>query len=149
MFDSAHIRRRGAQDFEGYYDHICASQGSAPSRVVKSGLSRGMLDFNADHISLADWAPILSALSINKHLQHVSIRSCHLTNLGAQSLLTDNSQYSSSEMCVFWVRLIWCVFSLQVLTKHAVARRPLQFIQSIWPFSCVKLCRGVCVSQAV
>ncbi|KAI7797523.1 centrosomal protein of 78 kDa [Triplophysa rosa] len=85
MLDSAHIRRRGAQDFEGYYDHICASQGSAPCRVVNTDLSRGMLDFHADHISLADWAPILSALSINKHLQHVSIRSCHLTNLGAQS----------------------------------------------------------------
>ncbi|XP_056629185.1 centrosomal protein of 78 kDa [Triplophysa dalaica] len=85
MLDLAHIRRRGAQDFEGYYDHICASQGSAPCRVVKTGLSRGMLDFHADHISLADWAPILSALSINKDLQHVSIRSCHLTNLVAQS----------------------------------------------------------------
>lgn len=84
MLESAHIRRRGAQDFEGYYDHICASQGPAPVRAVKNGLSRGMLDFNADHISLADWGPILSALSINKHLQHVSIRSCHLTNPGAQ-----------------------------------------------------------------
>ncbi|XP_073723675.1 centrosomal protein of 78 kDa-like isoform X1 [Misgurnus anguillicaudatus] len=82
---AAHIRRRGAQDFEGYYDHICASQGSAPVRAVKTGLSGGMLEFNADHISLADWTPILSALAINKHLQHISIKSCHLTSLGAQS----------------------------------------------------------------
>ncbi|XP_065103679.1 centrosomal protein of 78 kDa isoform X2 [Paramisgurnus dabryanus] len=85
MLESAHIRRRGAQDFEGYYDHICASQGSAPVRAVKTGLSRGMLDFYADHICLADWTPILSALAINKHLQHISIKSCHLTSLGAQS----------------------------------------------------------------
>lgn len=104
MLDSAHIRRRGAHDFEGYYDHICASQGSAPCRVVKTGLSRGILDFHADHISLADWAPILSALSINKDLQHVSIRSCHLTNLVAQSLLTET--HCSSEMYAFLVIFI-------------------------------------------
>lgn len=85
MLEPAQIRRRGAQDFEGFYDHVCAAQGSAPVRAVKASLSRGMLDFNPDHISLADWTPILSALAINKHLQHVSIKSCYLTSTGAQS----------------------------------------------------------------
>ncbi|XP_056102467.1 uncharacterized protein LOC130081791 [Rhinichthys klamathensis goyatoka] len=56
-----------------------------PVRAVKASLSRGTLDFNPDHISLADWKPVLSALAINKHLQHVSIKSCHLTSTGAQS----------------------------------------------------------------
>ncbi|XP_056102469.1 centrosomal protein of 78 kDa [Rhinichthys klamathensis goyatoka] len=85
MLEPAQIRRRGAQDFEGFYDHVCSAQGSAPVRAVKASLSRGMLDFNPDHISLADWKPVLSALAINKHLQHVSIKSCHLTSTGAQS----------------------------------------------------------------
>ncbi|XP_016103458.1 centrosomal protein of 78 kDa [Sinocyclocheilus grahami] len=44
-----------------------------------------MLEFNPDHISLADWTPILSALAINKHLQHVAVKSCHLTSSAAQS----------------------------------------------------------------
>ncbi|ROI74413.1 Calcineurin-binding protein cabin-1 [Anabarilius grahami] len=85
MLEPAQIRRRGAQDFEGFYDHVCASQGSAPVRAVKSSLSRGMLDLNPDPISLADWTPILSALAINKHLQHVAIKSSYLTSTGAQS----------------------------------------------------------------
>lgn len=85
MLEPAQIRRRGAQDFEGFYDHVCASQGSAPLRAVKASLSRGMLDFNPDPISLADWTPILSALAINKHLQHVAIKSSYLTSTGAQS----------------------------------------------------------------
>lgn len=85
MLEPAQIRRRGAQDFEGFYDHVCASQGSAPVRAVKASLSRGMLDFNPDPISLADWTPILSALAINKHLQHVAIKSSYLTSSGAQS----------------------------------------------------------------
>ncbi|XP_018957552.2 centrosomal protein of 78 kDa-like [Cyprinus carpio] len=85
MLEPAQIRRRGAQDFEGYYDHVCAAQGSAPVRAVKASLSRGMLEFNPDHISLADWTPILSALAINKHLQHVAVKSCHLTSTAAHS----------------------------------------------------------------
>ncbi|KTF83646.1 hypothetical protein cypCar_00006385, partial [Cyprinus carpio] len=85
MLEPVQIRRRGAQDFEGYYDHVCAAQGSAPVRAVKASLSRGMLEFNPDHISLADWMPILSALAINKHLQHVAVKSCHLTSTAAHS----------------------------------------------------------------
>ncbi len=85
MLEPAQIRRRGAQDFEGYYDHVCAAQASAPVRAVKASLSRGMFELNPDHIGLTDWTPILSALAINKHLQHVAIKSCHLTGTGAQS----------------------------------------------------------------
>ncbi|XP_042586150.1 centrosomal protein of 78 kDa-like [Cyprinus carpio] len=92
MLEPAQIRRRGAQDFEGYYDHVCASQGSAPVRAVKASLSRGILEFNPDHISLADWTPILSALAINKHLQHVAMKSCHLTSTGAQSSYRSHSK---------------------------------------------------------
>ncbi|XP_050972540.1 centrosomal protein of 78 kDa [Labeo rohita] len=92
MLEPAQIRRRGAQDFEGYYDHVCAAQGSAPVRAVKASLSRGMLEFNPDHISLTDWTPILSALAINKHLQHVAIKSCHLTSTGAQSFYRSHSK---------------------------------------------------------
>ncbi|XP_016354521.1 centrosomal protein of 78 kDa-like [Sinocyclocheilus anshuiensis] len=92
MLEPAQIRRRGAQDFEGYYDHVCVAQGSAPVRVVKASLSRGMLEFNPDHISLTDWTPILSALAINKHLQHVAMKSCHLTSTGAQSSSRSHSK---------------------------------------------------------
>uniref|UniRef100_A0A673HF14 Centrosomal protein of 78 kDa-like n=1 Tax=Sinocyclocheilus rhinocerous TaxID=307959 RepID=A0A673HF14_9TELE len=92
MLEPAQIRRRGAQDFEGYYDHVCVAQGSAPVRAVKASLSRGMLEFNPDHISLTDWTPILSALAINKHLQHVAMKSCHLTSTGAQSSSRSHSK---------------------------------------------------------
>ncbi|KAL1269362.1 hypothetical protein QQF64_031651 [Cirrhinus molitorella] len=51
-----------------------------------------MLEFNPDHISVADWTPILSALTINKHLQHVAIKSCHLTSTGAQTSYRSHSK---------------------------------------------------------
>ncbi|XP_043102023.1 centrosomal protein of 78 kDa [Puntigrus tetrazona] len=92
MLEPVQIRRRGAQDFEGYYDHLCAAQGSAPVRAVKASLSRGMLEFNPDRVSLSDWTPILSALAVNKHLQRVAIKSCHLTGTGAQSFYRSHSK---------------------------------------------------------
>ncbi|KAG5281210.1 hypothetical protein AALO_G00068650 [Alosa alosa] len=84
MLESAQNRRRGALDFESYYDDSCAVQGSCPVAAVKVHLSQGMLDFNGDHVHLTDWTPILNALSINKQLHHVAIKSTHLSTFGAQ-----------------------------------------------------------------
>ncbi|KAF4070548.1 hypothetical protein AMELA_G00286700 [Ameiurus melas] len=84
MQGSAQIRRRAAQDFEACYESLCATQGSAPVAALRLGLNRGVLDFNGDTISFPDWAPILSALSINKQLHHVGVRSCYLASLGSQ-----------------------------------------------------------------
>ncbi|XP_076846469.1 centrosomal protein of 78 kDa [Brachyhypopomus gauderio] len=86
MPSSAQIRHRGARDFGGFYEHACAAQGSAPLPAVKANLGRGVLDFNGDVVSLPDWTPVLSALTINTHLQQVAIRSCYLSSLGSQAL---------------------------------------------------------------
>ncbi|TRY56617.1 hypothetical protein DNTS_023521 [Danionella cerebrum] len=85
MLEPAQTCRRGALDFQGYYDHLCSAQGSAPIRSIKSSLSHGVLDLNPDRLSLSDWTPILSALAINKHLQEVYIKSCYLLSSGAPS----------------------------------------------------------------
>ncbi|XP_041756420.2 centrosomal protein of 78 kDa isoform X3 [Coregonus clupeaformis] len=81
MLDTVQIRRRGAQDFEAYYDNACAMQDSVPLPAVKANLSQGMLDFNGDRLKLTDWTPILNTLTINKQLQHVAVRSCYQIGL--------------------------------------------------------------------
>lgn len=81
--DSAQIRRQGAQDFMAYYDFACAKQESVPLPVVKMNLDKGMLDFNGDRLKLTDWPPILSSISINKHLHHIAISSTYQANLGS------------------------------------------------------------------
>ncbi|XP_041644575.1 centrosomal protein of 78 kDa [Cheilinus undulatus] len=81
--DSAHIRRRGAQDFMAYYDFACARQESVPLPAVKIKLDKGMLDFNGDRVKLTDWPPILSAICINKHLHHIAISSTYQSSLGS------------------------------------------------------------------
>uniref|UniRef100_A0A671KJD3 Centrosomal protein of 78 kDa-like n=1 Tax=Sinocyclocheilus anshuiensis TaxID=1608454 RepID=A0A671KJD3_9TELE len=122
MLEPAQIRRRGAQDFEGYYDHVCVAQGSAPVRVVKASLSRGMLEFNPDHISLTDWTPILSALAINKHLQHVAMKSCHLTSTGKKTPLI-HSKNMTFQLCKAVQKCLCESSSLKTLQLHGLPLR--------------------------
>ncbi|XP_072537198.1 centrosomal protein of 78 kDa [Salminus brasiliensis] len=79
------LRSKRAQDFAACYDSACAAQGSVPLPAVTSSLGQGVLDFNGDVLSIADWTPVLSSLAINKHLQSVTIRSCYLSTLGSQA----------------------------------------------------------------
>uniref|UniRef100_A0A3P8TS93 Centrosomal protein 78 n=1 Tax=Amphiprion percula TaxID=161767 RepID=A0A3P8TS93_AMPPE len=81
--DSAHIRRQGALDFTAYYDFACARQESVPLPAVKMNLDKEMLDFNGDRLKLTDWPPILSSISINKHLHHIAISSTYQASLGS------------------------------------------------------------------
>ncbi|XP_009302592.1 centrosomal protein of 78 kDa isoform X1 [Danio rerio] len=132
MLEPAQSRRRGAQDFEGYYDHLCAAQGSAPVRAVKACLSRGVLEFNPDQLSLADWTPVLSALAINKHLHQVSIRSCHLLSTGAQNVYRPHnkkktpaihSKTVSLQLCKAVQKCLCESSSLRTLQLHALPLR--------------------------
>lgn len=76
--ESVHIRQRGAYDFESHYDSVCALHDCCPLPAVKAHLSQGILDLNGDKISLPDWKPLLSSLSINKSLEYVAVTSNHL-----------------------------------------------------------------------
>lgn len=75
MIESVKARRRGAQDFEGYYSQLCALQDTCPLSAVKAHLDDGVLDLNADRVRQLDWMPVLNALRINRSLQFIGIRS--------------------------------------------------------------------------
>ncbi|XP_054629350.1 centrosomal protein of 78 kDa [Dunckerocampus dactyliophorus] len=80
--ESVQIRKQGAHDFKEYYTFVCARQESVPLTAVKMHLDKGILEFNGDRVKLADWAPILDAISINKHLHHIAISSTYQTSHG-------------------------------------------------------------------
>lgn len=81
--DSAQIRRQGAQDFMAYYEFACARQESVPLPAVVMNLNKGMLDFSGDKLKLTDWPPVLSSISINKHLHHIAISSTYQASLAS------------------------------------------------------------------
>lgn len=98
--DSAHIRRRGAQDFMAYYDFACARQESIPLPAVKINLDKGMLDFNGDRVKLTDWPPILNSICINKHLHHIAISSTYQASLASGDAgKAENKPGTSSKKC--------------------------------------------------
>ncbi len=86
MLEPAQIRRRGAQDFEGYYDHVCAAQGSAPVRAVKAAWVGG-------DVRVEPWSHQSDGLDAHPvspgHQQNTSSmllsRAATLTGTGAQS----------------------------------------------------------------
>ncbi|XP_029472392.1 centrosomal protein of 78 kDa isoform X2 [Rhinatrema bivittatum] len=82
MIDSVRIRRQGALDFESHYEYLCILQDTIPLHAVKANLRHGILDINADRLKLADWAPLLNTLKINKNLTSVVISSCSQLGLG-------------------------------------------------------------------
>ncbi|XP_027695279.1 centrosomal protein of 78 kDa-like isoform X2 [Vombatus ursinus] len=82
MIDSVKLRRESAADFFSHYEYLCALQDSVPLPVVRATLRLGVLDFNADRLKLLDWAPLLSALRINKNLPSVAIRSSYQPGFG-------------------------------------------------------------------
>uniref|UniRef100_F7DCF3 Centrosomal protein of 78 kDa n=1 Tax=Monodelphis domestica TaxID=13616 RepID=F7DCF3_MONDO len=82
MIDSVKLRRDSAADFFSHYEYLCALQDSIPLPVVRTNLRLGVLDFNADRLKLLDWAPLLSALRINKNLPSIAIRSFYQPGFG-------------------------------------------------------------------
>ncbi|XP_069102275.1 centrosomal protein of 78 kDa-like [Argopecten irradians] len=75
MIESVQARQRGAFDFEGHYDNLCAMQDSCPLPAVKAHLGQGVLDLNGDRVRANDWQPILNTLRINKNLEFIAFRS--------------------------------------------------------------------------
>ena len=57
-----------------------------PVPAVRASLREGVLDFNADRLRLADWAPLLSTLKNNKDLPLVCIKSFFQPWLGETGL---------------------------------------------------------------
>ena len=54
MIQSVIVRQRGALDFAGHYDNVCALQSSCPLPAVKAHLAESVLDINGDRIRYAN-----------------------------------------------------------------------------------------------
>ena len=86
MIDSVKLRRDSAADFFSHYEYLCALQDSVPLPAVRACLREGVLDFNADRLRVADWAPLLSTLKNDKDLPLICIKSFFQPWLGETGL---------------------------------------------------------------
>ncbi|NXM75948.1 CEP78 protein, partial [Serilophus lunatus] len=77
MIESVKLRRQCMLDFYSHYEHLCELQGSVPLKAVKANVTHDAVDLIVDHIKATDWAPLLNAISHNKTLASIGIRSLH------------------------------------------------------------------------
>ncbi|CAL8068151.1 unnamed protein product [Calicophoron daubneyi] len=74
MIPTVKERQKGAYDFRGFYENLCALQNLAPLQLVTCHVHEGILDLNADRIRINDWDPIIKSLRINRNLHFIAIR---------------------------------------------------------------------------
>lgn len=75
MLPSAKERKKSIHNFMNCYSNLCQIQNTIPISGIKVNLPNKVLDFIGDRIKLDDWRPILKALSCDRSLHYVAIRS--------------------------------------------------------------------------
>lgn len=70
-------RKQNRSHFAKYYSDLCHIQHSHPLSAIKQNLDKGILDFYCDRIKFEEWWSIINALSYDKTLHFVAIRSRH------------------------------------------------------------------------
>ena len=72
MIETVLLRHKGSQDFDSYYESLCALESTCPVASVRAGAKTGVLSCPIYRLKRQDWHPILTALQINKALHTVA-----------------------------------------------------------------------------
>jgi len=102
MVPSIKERKENASKFSLCYEDICKIQNRMPLPSVKAHLKKNILDFSGDRITCEEWAPILHALSMDRSLHFVGVRSTHCAKTGNHVVLvtfTIKSGLNSGDAC--------------------------------------------------
>lgn len=69
------FRRKNCHIFQLCYTDLCSTHNIPMIFPIKAHLHKRILDFNGDRVKLDEWRPILQALSLDRSLHLVAIRS--------------------------------------------------------------------------
>ncbi|KAK3915571.1 Centrosomal protein of 78 kDa, partial [Frankliniella fusca] len=71
--------QHGQHDWDGWlcYTELCNVYNTSMIFPIKAHLHKRILDFNGDRVKLDEWRPILRALSLDRSLHFIAIRSKH------------------------------------------------------------------------
>lgn len=82
MIPSVQERKKNLHSFMSSYPNLCRLQNTIPNPCIKINNSNNCLDFIADRLKLDDWKPVLEAISNDRSLHFISIRSRHSNSKG-------------------------------------------------------------------
>lgn len=87
MIQSVENRKKNSQCFHLCYEDLCKLRNIFPQPVIRANIEKKYLDFNADKLKLNDWELILQALSSDRSLHLIAIRSNQLNKNSKLSVL--------------------------------------------------------------
>ncbi|XP_069687965.1 centrosomal protein of 78 kDa isoform X2 [Periplaneta americana] len=89
MNPSVKKRKENATTFSLCYEDICRIQNRMPLPLVMVHLKKNILDFNGDRITYEEWGPILNALSLDRSLHFIGIRSIRSAKTAMEDVATE------------------------------------------------------------
>uniref|UniRef100_A0A1B6GKY4 Centrosomal protein of 78 kDa n=1 Tax=Cuerna arida TaxID=1464854 RepID=A0A1B6GKY4_9HEMI len=89
MIPSVQERKKNVHNFMNSYPYLCRLQNLVPNPSIKIDSSIFVLDFFGDRLKVEDWKPVLEAISNDRSLHFISIRSKHTKVKVIQDVDTD------------------------------------------------------------
>lgn len=115
------MRKQNRSHFAKYYSDLCHIQHSHPLSVIKQNLDKGILDFYCDRIKFEEWWSIINALSCDKTLHFVAIRSRHPQRQTLETADTELKARGVTKQPVVTTRfvLLWLTEALKMCLSQS------------------------------
>jgi centrosomal protein CEP78 len=75
MIQTVQERKKNIHSFMEYYPNLCRLQNIIPNPYIKVNSSNNFLDFVGDRLKVDEWKPLLEAISNDRSLHFISVRS--------------------------------------------------------------------------
>ncbi|KAK6625175.1 hypothetical protein RUM43_005466 [Polyplax serrata] len=114
-------RKQNRSQFAKYYTDLCHIQHSHPLSAIKQNLDKGILDFYCDRIKFEEWWSIINALSCDKTLHCVAIRSRHPQKQTIESADTELKAKAVTKQPVVTTRfvLLWLTEAVKMCLSQS------------------------------
>ncbi|PSN55506.1 hypothetical protein C0J52_02586 [Blattella germanica] len=134
MISSVKERKENAHKFSFCYEDICKLQNRVPLPCVKAHLKKNILDFNCDRVTYDEWGPILNAISLDRSLDFIGIRSTHCGKTVLEEVISESQTRILERTPVIQTRFVllllmkslrMCMSNSQTLTCMELEGLPL------------------------
>lgn len=117
MIPSVQERKKNVHVFMNFYPYLCRLQNTIPNPNIKVDNSNKSLDFVGDRLKFDDWKPVLEAISNDRTLHFISVRSRYLNAKGKFSSVQYHMIVSTLKS------LIYLLFIGQLFRRLPIQRK--------------------------
>ncbi|CAG2060555.1 unnamed protein product [Timema podura] len=143
MLPSTQDRRHQRNSFHVYYVALCKRRGLVPLPGVRAHRERSCLDINGDRVNFDHWGPILNALSLDRSLHFIAIRSKQFGKKLLNDVNTELKAHAVTKSPVIYTRYVLTLL-LDAALKQCPTLQNISFHRSeIGDEGCEVLCSDI------